>query len=160
MASILSAASLGGEARVEKKTYTRNKIHVTQLSGQRSDRNKRFRVCVIPWAQKWHPSKTANFVFDDHTADPEFLFKLAQPEWNPSVWVRRNDKKKRLAIRVPKDRSKELWVKLYRQGFWYSPATNRWYVRKRRSRKSGYPNFVRPLKVQKGKKKFTFKKAA
>lgn len=145
----LSHASLGGDRKFfGKKSYKKRGIRVTRLPGQRCDRNKRYPVCIIPFMLGWYPSKTANFVFKNRKFDPQYLWKMASEiDWNPSVWLHR--KSERYVVRVPKDRGKQVWTRLYARGMWYDPATNLWCRRRRRSRKSGYPSFVQSLSAQK-----------
>lgn len=136
----------------EKKSYRRNGIRVIQLASYRLDRAKRYRECVVPPVLKWYPSRTANFVFRGKNLDPQFIMELAAEQaWNPSLWL--HPISGRYVLRVPKDREKDVWKRLYRRGLWYDTAANLWNRRRKRSRRNGYPSFVQSLGIQEEKEK-------
>lgn len=128
--SALSPISLGMDIRPEFKTYRRNWEHITCLKKRQYLLQRKKVVCLRRPSLGWYPSRSANFYFSDINLNPDKIYLLINPEWNPSIWT--NRKYSILYLKVPKDRKEETYKKLSCNGFWYSSSKNRWYTRIRR----------------------------
>lgn len=129
--TVLSNASLGIDADIRKplRAYRRNGIRVRRMRVLEK-KSKRYSEVVIPPVQGWYPSKSSSFTFGVDI-DPKWIIKHLVPwRYNPAVWVKRGTD--HLALRVPRDRGKETYDRLYKNHFWYHTIKRLWFLRRGR----------------------------
>lgn len=128
--TLLSNVSLGidtPEKTGELKAYRRNGFHVKRLE-RPIKASRRYSEVVVKPKLGWYPSKTSNFTFGVEL-DPDWIMRKIVPSfYNPSVWL--HERKRLLTLRVPKDRGKETYNRLYKRGFWYHTIRREWFLRR------------------------------
>lgn len=135
--TVLSNASLSlddeYDTGVYGTRYRRRGYRITRLKEPRTDRMTIYPVVLIPPTKGWYPSSMANFTFGFQSRSPEWFLNLVPRYFNPSIWLsgRHAD---HYVLRVPKDRAKEAWSRLYAKNLWYHGGKNMWFRRRKRTR--------------------------
>ena len=110
--------------------YKRHGILIRKLTKPRIRKDTHgYQDVVMPPTQGWYPSKTASFTFfhQSEEFDPEIILNLIKPEYNGAIW--KNPWNNLYTLKVPKDKKKEVWSKLYSKQFWFNTKKYWWEPR-------------------------------